>query len=145
MKKGIFNLLSMSILFFVNQGYAQQINSHLQANSSLQNHVCSILKENIKKIDAINGQIIIMDCKSGEIKAMVNLVKDKFEIKSTTSQLSQPTGNNIIANIAHNMSPQFTEEQILTIFNLSVEAMRLYPNENMLDQIEKYVIEHLNK
>ena len=33
-----------------------------------------------------------MDCKSGEIKAMVNLVKDKLEIKSTTSQLSQPTG-----------------------------------------------------
>lgn len=92
MKKGIFNLLSMSILFFVNQGYAQQINSHLQANSSLQNHVCSILKENIKKIDAINGQIIIMDCKSGEIKAMVNLVSDKSGVKPTTSQLSQPTG-----------------------------------------------------
>lgn len=34
MKKGIFNLLSMSILFFANQGYAQQINSHLQANST---------------------------------------------------------------------------------------------------------------
>ena len=45
----------MSILFFANQGYAQQINSHLQVNSSLQNHVCAILKENIKKVDAING------------------------------------------------------------------------------------------
>ena len=53
MRKGIFNLLSMSILFFANQGYAQQINSHLQAKSTLQNHVSSILKENIKKIDAI--------------------------------------------------------------------------------------------
>ena len=91
MKKGIFNLLSMSILFFANQGYAQQINSHLQANSTLQNHVCSILKENIKKIHAINGQIIIMDCKSGEIKAMVNLMNTKAGIKPTIRQLSEPT------------------------------------------------------
>ena len=91
MKKGIFNLLSMSILFFANQGYAQQINSHLQANSTLQNHVSSILKENIKKVDAINGQIIIMDCKSGEIKAMVNLMNTKSDIKPTIRQLSEPT------------------------------------------------------
>ena len=91
MKKGIFNLLSMSILFFANQGYAQQINSHLQANSALQNHVCSILKENIKKIDAINGQIIIMDCKSGEIKAMANLMNTKSGIKPAIRQLSEPT------------------------------------------------------
>lgn len=91
MKKGIFNLLSMSILFFANQGYAQQINSHLQAKSTLQNHVSSILKENIKKIDAINGQIIIMDCKSGEIKAMVNLMNTKSGIKPAIGQLSEPT------------------------------------------------------
>ena len=81
----------MSILFFANQGYAQQINSHLQANSALQNHVCSILKENIKKIDAINGQIIIMDCKSGEIKAMVNLMNTKSGIKPAIGHLSEPT------------------------------------------------------
>lgn len=81
----------MSILFFANQGYAQQINSHLQANSSLQNHVCSILKENIKKIDAINGQVIIMDCKSGEIKAMVNLMNTKSGIKPAIGHLSEPT------------------------------------------------------
>lgn len=91
MKKGIFNLLSMSILFFANQGYAQQINSHLQADSTLQNHVSSILKENIKKIHAINGQIIIMDCKSGEIKAMVNLMNTKAGIKPAIRQLSEPT------------------------------------------------------
>lgn len=81
----------MSILFFANQGYAQQINSHLQANSALQNHVCSILKENIKKIDAINGQVIIMDCKSGEIKAMVNLMNTKSGIKPAIGHLSEPT------------------------------------------------------
>ena len=81
----------MSILFFANQGYAQQINSHLQVNSSLQNHVCAILKENIKKVDAINGQIIIMDCKSGEIKAMVNLMNTKSGIKPAIGQLSEPT------------------------------------------------------
>lgn len=50
-----------------------------------------------------------------------------------------------MTDYAHNMSPQFTGEQIQTIFNLSVEAMHLYPNESMLDQIEKYVIKHLNK
>ena len=91
MRKRIFNLLFMSILFFANQGYAQQINSHLQANSALQNHVCSILKENIKKINAINGQIIIMDCKSGEIKAMVNLMNTKSGIKPAIGHLSEPT------------------------------------------------------
>lgn len=91
MRKRIFHLLSMSILFFANQGYAQQMNSHLQANSALQNHVCSILEENIKKIDAINGQIIIMDCKSGEIKAMANLMNTKSGIKPAIRQLSEPT------------------------------------------------------
>ena len=91
MRKRIFHLLSMSILFFANQGYAQQMNSHLQANSTLQNHVCSILEENIKKIDAINGQIIIMDCKSGEIKAMANLMNTKSGIKPAIRQLSEPT------------------------------------------------------
>ena len=91
MRKRIFHLLSMSILFFANQGYAQQTNSHLQANSALQNHVCSILEENIKKIDAINGQIIIMDCKSGEIKAMANLMNTKSGIKPAIRQLSEPT------------------------------------------------------
>lgn len=82
----------MSILFFTNQGNAQYINTYPTVNTDLQDYVRSTLKENIRKIDAINGQVIIMDCKSGEIKAMVNLVKDKFEIKSTTSQLLQPTG-----------------------------------------------------
>lgn len=62
------------------------ITSDLQAKSN------SILCEELNKTDVINGQVIIMDCKSGEIKAMVNLVNDKSGIKTTTSQLSQPTG-----------------------------------------------------
>jgi len=100
MKKGIFNLLSMSILFFANQGYAQQINSHLQANSTLQNHVSSILKENIKKIHAINGQIIIMDCKSGEIKAMVNLMNTKAWLRGGNGKTSVQQGFLLSSNIA---------------------------------------------
>jgi len=82
----------MSILFFTNQGNAQYINTYPTVNTDLQDYVRSTLKENIRKIDAIKGQVIIMDCKSGEVKAMVNLAKDKFGIKPTTSQLSQPTG-----------------------------------------------------
>ena len=92
MRKRIFHLLSMSILFFTNQGNAQYINTYPTVNTDLQDYVRSTLKENIRKIDAIKGQVIIMDCKSGEVKAMVNLAKDKFGIKPTTSQLSQPTG-----------------------------------------------------
>ena len=92
MRKRIFHLLSMSILFFTNQGNAQYINTYPTVNTDLQDYVRSTLKENIRKIDAINGQVIIMDCKSGEVKAMVNLAKDKFGIKPTTSQLSQSTG-----------------------------------------------------
>jgi len=82
----------MSILFFTNQGNAQYINTYPTVNTDLQDYVRSTLKENIRKIDAINGQVIIMDCKSGEIKAMVSLVNAKSGIKSTTKQLSQPTG-----------------------------------------------------
>lgn len=81
----------MSILFFNNQGYAQYINTYQTINTDLQDYVRSILKENIKKIDAINGQIIIMDCKSGEIKAMVNLMNTKSGIKPAIRQLSEPT------------------------------------------------------
>ena len=92
MGKRCFHLLSMSILLFANQGYAQYINSNLIVNKDLQDCVHSVLEENIRQIDAINGQVIIMDCKSGEIKAMVNLVNDKSGIKPKTSQLSQPTG-----------------------------------------------------
>ena len=91
MREGIFHLLYISILLFTNQGYAQYVNPHPNANTDLQEYVHSIFEENISKIDAINGQVIIMDCKSGEIKAMVNLVNDKSGIKPTTSQLSQPT------------------------------------------------------
>ena len=81
----------MSILFFNNQGYAQYINTYQTINTDLQDYVRSILKENIKKIGAINGQIIIMDCKSGEIKAMVNLMNTKSGIKPAIRQLSEPT------------------------------------------------------
>ena len=81
----------MSILFFNNQGYAQYINTYQTINTDLQDYVRSTLKENIKKIDAINGQIIIMDCKSGEIKAMVNLMNTKSGIKPAIRQLSEPT------------------------------------------------------
>lgn len=92
MRKRIFHLLFMSILFFTNQGYAQYTNTYPTINTDLQDYVRSTLKENIRKIDAINGQVIIMDSKSGEIKAMVSLANTKSGIKATTSQLSQPTG-----------------------------------------------------
>ena len=91
MRKRIFHLLFMSILYFNNQGYAQYINTYQTINTDLQDYVLSTLKENIKKIDAINGQIIIMDCKSGEIKAMVNLMNTKSGIKPAIRQLSEPT------------------------------------------------------
>ena len=92
MRKRIFHLLFISILFFTNQGYAQYTNTYPAINTDLQDYVRSTLKENIRKIDAINGQVIIMDCKSGEIKAMVSLANTKSGVKSTTSQLSQSTG-----------------------------------------------------
>ena len=91
MRKRIFHLLSMSILFFTNQGYAQYMNTYLTINTNLQDYVRSTLKENIRRIDAINGQIIIMDCKSGEIKAMVNLMNTKSGIKPAIRQLSEAT------------------------------------------------------
>ena len=78
------------------------------------------------------------------ISLLVEMLVSRIYMQPQDSNALQQI-NNIIAHIAHNMSPQFTGEQIQTIFNLSVEAMHLYPNESMLDQIEKYVIKHLNK
>ena len=92
MKIYIFYLLFIGLLLFSNQGEAQNKHAFSSINTKQQSHANIVMKESINRINAINGQVIIMDCKSGEIKAMVNLVKDKFEIKSTTSQLSQPTG-----------------------------------------------------
>lgn len=89
--KKIFQILSMGILL-ANQGYAQYINPCPTVNTDMQGYVQTVLAENIRKIDAINGQVIIMECKSGEIKAMVYLVNSKSGIKPTTSQLSQSTG-----------------------------------------------------
>ena len=92
MKIYIFYLLFIGLLLFSNQGEAQNKHSFSSINTKQQSHVNTVLKESINRINAINGQVIIMDCKSGEIKAMVNLVNDKSGIKPNTSQLSQPTG-----------------------------------------------------
>lgn len=82
-------LLSFIVIAKAN---AQQIKQATTIKAKLQKHVSSILSSKIKCLDAVNGQVIIMDCKSGEIKAMVNLVNDKSGVKPTISQLSQPTG-----------------------------------------------------
>lgn len=92
MKIYIFYLLFIGLLLFSNQGEAQNKHSFSSINTKQQSHVNTVLKESINRINAINGQVIIMDCKSGEVKAMVSLTNAKFGIKSTTSQLSQPTG-----------------------------------------------------
>lgn len=92
MKIYIFYLLFIGLLLFSNQGEAQNKDSFSSINTKQQSHVNTVLKESINRINAINGQVIIMDCKSGEVKAMVSLANAKFGIKSTTSQLSQPTG-----------------------------------------------------
>lgn len=87
--KTLFCTTMLIVVLHANMCKAQSSNviaTDLQAKSN------SILCVELKKIDAINVQVIIMDCKSGEIKAMVNLVNDKFGIKPTTSQLSQSTG-----------------------------------------------------
>lgn len=84
----------LTILFtfvFVNASKAQQVTHIVHANEYLQRQVNSILSHNIKGLNAINGQVIIMDCKSGEIKAMVNLMNTKSGIKPAIRQLSEPT------------------------------------------------------
>ena len=132
MRKRIFHLLSMSILLFAHQGYAQYINPCPTVNTDLQGYVQSVLGENIRKIDAISGQVIIMDCKSGEIKAMVYLVNSKSGIKSTTSQLSQPTG------LMHPISLLAALEQGKVNLNDSVDTQ-----EGMID-ISGYLLEDYN-
>lgn len=88
----VFYLLFIGLLLFSNQGKAQNIHTFPSINTEQQSCANAVLKESIKRANTIGGQVIIMDCKSGEIKAMVNLVNDKSGIKPTTSQLSQPTG-----------------------------------------------------
>ena len=81
-------LTILLVITLVNASRAQQITPNVE----LQRQVHFILSNKLKPVDAINEQVIIMDCKSGEIRAMVHLVNSKFGIKPTTSQLSQPTG-----------------------------------------------------
>ena len=85
-------LIILFTLALVNASKAQQVTRIVPANGDLQGQVKSILFHNIKRLNAINGQVIIMDCRSGEIKAIVNLVSNKSGIEPSTSLLSQPTG-----------------------------------------------------
>ena len=85
-------LIILFTLVLVNASKAQQVTRIVPANGDLQGQVNSILFHNIKRLNAINGQVIIMDCRSGEIKAIVNLVSNKSGIEPSTSLLSQPTG-----------------------------------------------------
>ena len=67
----------------------QNFNSTLEPN--LQNSTIQILQSNFKRLNASCLQAIIIDCKSGEIKAMVNLMNTKSGIKPAIRQLSEPT------------------------------------------------------
>ena len=89
MKQYLLTILFIFVL--VNASKAQQVTHIVHANGYLQRQVNSILSHNIKGLNAINGQVIIMDCKSGEIKAMVNLMNTKSGIKPAIRQLSEPT------------------------------------------------------
>lgn len=89
MKQSLLTILFTFVL--VNASKAQQVPHIVHANGYLQRQVNSILSHNIKRLNAINGQVIIMDCKSGEIKAMVNLMNTKSGIKPAIRQLSEPT------------------------------------------------------
>lgn len=62
-------VLSLSIILMVilscsNSGRAQQAILSFFDNSKVQQHVFSIVKEELRAIKAISGQVI-MDCKSG--------------------------------------------------------------------------------
>ena len=89
MKQYLLTILFIFVL--VNASKAQQVTHIVHANGYLQRQVNSILSHNIKQLNAINGQVIIMDCKSGEIKAMVNLMNTKSGIKPAIGHLSEPT------------------------------------------------------
>ena len=89
MKQFLLTILFTFVL--VNASKAQQVTHIVHANEYLQRQVNSILSHNIKGLNAINGQVIIMDCKSGEIKAMVNLMNTKSGIKPAIRQLSELT------------------------------------------------------
>uniref|UniRef100_A0AB33J2X4 Penicillin-binding transpeptidase domain-containing protein n=1 Tax=Prevotella sp. GTC17254 TaxID=3236794 RepID=A0AB33J2X4_9BACT len=121
-------LTILFVITLVNASRAQQVTPNVE----LQRQVHFILSNKLKPIDAINGQVIIMDCKSGEIKAMVNLVNDKSRIKSTTSQLSQPTG------LMHPISLLAALEQGKVNLNDSVDTQ-----EGMID-ISGYLLEDYN-
>ncbi|NDV83542.1 penicillin-binding transpeptidase domain-containing protein [Bacteroides sp. 51] len=51
----------------------QSLERNSTIDSTLQSKTCSILKDKLSEIDAPSGQIIVMETKTGEIKAMVGL------------------------------------------------------------------------
>ena len=84
-------LMLTIILSLPNQIRAQKVATFSTRGNELFKKAYCILSNNLNKKQALNGQIIIMDCKSGEIKAMVNLINTKSGIKPTIRQLSEPT------------------------------------------------------
>ncbi len=78
------------------------------------------------------------------ISLLVELLVSRIYMQPQNTNALQKI-NNIIATIAHKMSPKFSESEIQAIFDLSMEAMHLYPHESKFNQIEQYVINNLNK
>ena len=75
-------LFTLLCITYISSG--QDFNSALEPN--LQITTIQILQRNFKRLKTSCLQAIIIECKSGEIKAMVNLVNDK-------SGVSQPQAN----------------------------------------------------
>ncbi len=123
MKQFLLTILFTFVL--VNASKAQQVTHIVHANEYLQRQVNSILSHNIKGLNAINGQVIIMDCKSGEIKAMVNLMNTKSGIKPAIRQLSEPTA--LMRRQAYSKAFCYHRTS-LPIWQLSKHLVRSMPN-----------------
>jgi cell division protein FtsI (penicillin-binding protein 3) len=70
----------------------QMVDKHTTIDSTWQKQCTTILSDKMQELDALYGDVIIMECKTGEIKAMGCLAKDSKGNLVGSNRLAQATG-----------------------------------------------------
>ncbi len=79
--KKIFILLSNIVILTSCQPKQQEVKQVATIDSTLQVNATSILENKLSELNALSGQVIIMEVQTGHIKAMVGL-ESKYRIDS---------------------------------------------------------------
>ncbi|NDV84808.1 penicillin-binding transpeptidase domain-containing protein [Bacteroides sp. 51] len=86
--KYIINVVLLLVVLSACTGSKQSLERTSTIDSTLQSKTYSILKDKLSEIDALSGLVIIMETKTGEIKAMVGLERRDSATNQSCSNLT---------------------------------------------------------